>query len=373
MGADSVVFSGADLIVAKEFIIYTDGGSRGNPGPGSGAFVLMDGSGNVVGGKGVFLSNTTNNFAEYTGLYEGLAAAKAMCAENVKIFSDSELMVRQVNGDYRVKSGNLKGIYAKCMRLLAGFSRWNIKHVMREANTEADALANRSMDARREVVLELKEGIRAVCGKRLRLGVLLSGGGTTMVNIQKEIDSGNLNAEITVVISSLSTVRGVELAKNMGLKLEIVRKKDFSNIEDFSGKISEVLDSHEVDLVVQAGWLCLWKIPANYSGRVMNIHPALLPSFGGPGMWGHHVHDAVLKSGCKLSGCTVHFCTDEYDEGAIIVQRSCPVLYDDDAGSLASRVFDEECIAYPEAIRFFGEGRIVITDVGVKIKPVAGR
>jgi folate-dependent phosphoribosylglycinamide formyltransferase PurN len=90
----------------------------------------------------------------------------------------------------------------------------------------------------------------------------------------------------------------------------------------------------------------------------MNIHPALLPSFGGQGMWGHHVHEAVLAAGCKVSGCTVHFCTNEYDEGPIIVQRCCEVDEDDDADSLAARVFKEECVAYPEAIRLFSEGRI---------------
>jgi len=207
-------------------------------------------------------------------------------------------------------------------------------------------------------------------GKRLRLGVLISGGGTTMVNIQKEIDRGNLNAEIAVVISSLSTVRGVELARSMGLKLEIIRKKDHCNIDSFSEAIEQVLNDAEVDLAVQAGWLCLWKIPASYENRVMNIHPALLPAFGGQGMWGHRVHEAVIAAGCKLSGCTVHFCTDEYDKGGIIVQRSCPVKYDDDADSLSARVFAEECKAYPEAIRLFAERRLVFDDGIVKVKPV---
>jgi len=115
-----------------------------------------------------------------------------------------------------------------------------------------------------------------------------------------------------------------------------------------------------VDLVIQAGWLCLWHIPQEYDSRVMNIHPALLPSFGGQGMWGHHVHEAVLKTGCKVSGCTVHFCTNEYDVGPIIVQRSCAVADDDDADSLAERVFEQECIAYPEAIRLFCENRLAV-------------
>ena len=124
-----------------------------------------------------------------------------------------------------------------------------------------------------------------------------------------------------------------------------------------------------VDLVIQAGWLCLWKIPKKYENRVMNIHPALLPSFGGQGMWGHHVHEAVIKAGCKVSGCTVHFCTNEYDKGAIIVQRTCPVEEGCDADTLAARVFEQECVAYPEAIKLFAQDRIKVENNRTVILP----
>lgn len=100
----------------------------------------------------------------------------------------------------------------------------------------------------------------------------------------------------------------------------------------------------------------------------MNIHPALLPSFGGKGMWGHHVHEAVLAAGCKVSGCTVHFCTNEYDEGPIIIQRCCPVKEGDTPDSLAERVFEQECIAYPEAIKLFAEGKPAVENGIVKIR-----
>jgi folate-dependent phosphoribosylglycinamide formyltransferase PurN len=100
----------------------------------------------------------------------------------------------------------------------------------------------------------------------------------------------------------------------------------------------------------------------------MNIHPALLPSFGGQGMWGHHVHEAVLKAGCKISGCTVHFCTNEYDKGPIIVQRSCPVKDDDTPDTLAVRVFKQECIAYPQAIKLFAEDKLTVQNGIVKVK-----
>ncbi|MCJ7778959.1 MAG: hypothetical protein MUP16_11690, partial [Sedimentisphaerales bacterium] len=130
----------------------------------------------------------------------------------------------------------------------------------------------------------------------------------------------------------------------------------------------EELVAANVDLVVQGGWLCLWKIPPRYETRVMNIHPALLPSFGGEGMWGHHVHEAVLAAGCKISGCTVHFCSNEYDKGPIILQRSCPVKNDDSPETLAARVFEQECIAYPQAIKLFAEDKLLVQNGKVKIK-----
>ena len=205
--------------------------------------------------------------------------------------------------------------------------------------------------------------------KPIRLGVLISGGGTTLINILKYINEDRLNAKVAVVISSRSTVSGIEKAKNAGLDVRIIRKKDHIDIDEFSNHIEEELAIAKVDLVVQGGWLCLWKIPARYENRVMNIHPALLPSFGGQGMWGHHVHEAVLKAGCKVSGCTVHFCTNEYDKGPIIVQRTCEVKNDDTPDTLAARVFEQECIAYPEAIKLFAEGRISIENNATKIKP----
>ena len=341
-----------------DLIIYTDGGSRGNPGPAGAAFILTDTEGNVIRGKGFFLGKKTNNVAEYTGLLHALQAAKKIDAESVKIFSDSELIVRQIKGQYKVKSDNLKELFADCLNLLASFSRWQVVHIERTKNEQADSLANRAMDLQKDVSMKTEK--KKVKSKKVRLGVLVSGGGRTMVNIQKEIDAGNLNAEIVVVICSRSTVKGLERAKELGLEPVIVRTKDFKDVQAFSDRLYEVLKQAKVDLVIQAGWLCLWRIPDEYENRVMNIHPALLPSFGGQGMWGHHVHEAVLAKGCKVSGCTVHFCTNEYDLGPIIVQRCCQVKDDDDADSLAARVFKEECIAYPEAVRLFSEGRLKI-------------
>jgi phosphoribosylglycinamide formyltransferase-1 len=197
--------------------------------------------------------------------------------------------------------------------------------------------------------------------------VLISGGGRTMLNVLDYIRRGELNAEIAVVISSLSTVAGVGRAQDAGLPVKIIRRKDHPDIDTFSSRIADELEAANVDLVVQGGWLCLWKIPPRYENRVMNIHPALLPGFGGKGMWGHHVHEAVLAAGCKVSGCTVHFCTNEYDRGPIIVQRTCPVEDDDTSDTLAERVFQQECLAYPQAIRWFAEGRLQVEGNRVKV------
>jgi formyltetrahydrofolate-dependent phosphoribosylglycinamide formyltransferase len=344
--------------------LYTDGGSRGNPGLAGAGFIISAGGETIVS-RGVFLGQTTNNVAEYTAVREGLAAAKELQAQSIRLFSDSQLLVRQLNGQYKVKSENLKDIYFDCMELLASFTSWQAVHIPREQNAEADAMANQAMDKKRDVGSQSKP-VKAQ-GKKLRLGILLSGGGRTMVNIQEQIAVGHLNAEIIVVISSLSNVRGVQLAKGMGLEPVIIRKKDNPDIEQFSAKIAKALDDAKVDLVVQAGWMCLWRIPDNYENRVMNIHPALLPSFGGKGMYGHHVHEAVVKTGCKISGCTVHFCTNEYDAGPIIVQRTCEVKDGDDADTLADRVFEQECLAYPEAIQLFAEGRLKVQNGIVKV------
>lgn len=346
--------------------LFTDGGSRGNPGPAAAAFVLKDESGKSILARALFLGQTTNNVAEYTAVKEGLEAAQKQGAQSVRLFSDSQLLVRQLNGQYKVKSGNLISLYADCMSLLKSFDSWQVDYIPREKNAEADALANRAMDQKSSV--DVSGQRTKSSGKTLRLGILLSGGGRTMVNIQDKINAGQLNAQIVLVISSRSDIAGNDRTRKIGLEPVIIRKKDFPDIADFSRRIAEELDKASVDLVVQAGWLCLWQIPPQYENRVMNIHPALLPAFGGKGMWGHHVHEAVLKAGCKVSGCTVHFCTNEYDAGPIIIQRVCEVKDDDDADSLAARVFEQECIAYPEAIRLFAEGRLQIIDGVVKRK-----
>jgi formyltetrahydrofolate-dependent phosphoribosylglycinamide formyltransferase len=350
----------------EKIIAHIDGGSRGNPGPAAAGFTLADSAGTQLVGKGFFLGQATNNIAEYTSFLKALEASKQTGAEQLTVFSDSELLVRQVNGQYKVKSENIRPLFQKAVDLLDSFASWQVYHIPREQNKQADKLVNQALDLKRDVELKKQSIIKNK--KPVRLGVLISGGGTTLINILEYIKQGKLNAEVGVVISSRSTVAGVERARKAGLEVTIIRKKDHPDIDEFSKRIKEELVAANVELVIQAGWLCLWKIPEQYENRVMNIHPALLPSFGGQGMWGHHVHEAVLKSGCKVSGCTVHFCTNEYDKGPIIVQRCCEVREDDTPDTLAARVFEQECIAYPQAINLFAQGKMLIQNSVVKVK-----
>ena len=348
-------------------IAYLDGGSRGNPGPAAAAFVLNDASGAQLEAKAFFIGRATNNVAEYTGFVKALEAAAQIGTEQLSVFSDSELLVKQINGQYRVKSELLRPLFQQAVSLLSRFKSWKVRHVTRDKNKKADSLVNQALDAGCDIEDKWKPASKKE--KPIRLGILISGGGTTLINILKHINQDRLNAKVAVVISSRSTVAGVERAKNAGLDVRIIRKKDYAGIDGFSKRIEAELATAKVDLVIQGGWLCLWKIPPRYEHRVMNIHPALLPSFGGQGMWGHHVHEAVLKAGCKVSGCTVHFSTNEYDKGPIIVQRTCKVENNDTPDTLAARVFEQECIAYPQAIQLFAEGKILVESCSTKIKP----
>lgn len=354
----------------EQITVYTDGGSRGNPGPAAAGFILADPSGNQIQSKALFLGRTTNNIAEYTAIVKALEAAKQIGAKRLAVFSDSELLVRQVNGQYKVKSEQIRPLFQQAVNLINEFEDCKVKHITRDKNKQADELVNQALNLGQDIENgpHAKPALAAQNKKPIRLGVLISGGGTTLMNILECINKGQLNAEVAVVISSLSTVTGVERAKAAGLNVKIIRKKDHPDIDEFSKHIEEELVAANVDLVVQGGWLCLWKIPPRYENRVMNIHPALLPSFGGAGMWGHHVHEAVLAKGCKISGCTVHFCTNEYDKGPIIVQRCCPVEDGDNPETLAARVFEQECIAYPQAIKLFAEDKLLVQNNKVKIK-----
>jgi phosphoribosylglycinamide formyltransferase-1 len=199
----------------------------------------------------------------------------------------------------------------------------------------------------------------------MNLAVLISGSGTTLQNLIERRASDDLN--LTLVVSSRPGVAGLERAGAAGIPTSVVDRRAFDTCAGFSGAVFEKIDEAGADLVCLGGWLCLLEIPARYAGRVMNIHPSLLPSFGGRGMFGRHVHQAVLDRGCKVSGCTVHFVDDGYDSGPIIIQRTCPVLDGDTAATLAARVFEQEKIAYPEAIGLFKRGRLKVKSRNVTI------
>ena len=197
--------------------------------------------------------------------------------------------------------------------------------------------------------------IRSTSQKPLQLVVLISGGGTTLRNLIERAADGRLDAKILRVVSSTARAKGLEFAREAGIPTVVVEHADFAAVEEFSAAVFDACRAVQPDLVVMGGFLKLLKIPADFAGRVLNIHPALIPKFCGPGFYGRRVHEAVLKAGEKTSGCTVHFVDDQYDHGPIVLQRSVPVLPDDTPETLAARVFAAECEAYPEALRMIGE------------------
>ncbi|MEO8601520.1 MAG: phosphoribosylglycinamide formyltransferase [bacterium] len=201
-----------------------------------------------------------------------------------------------------------------------------------------------------------------------RLAVLLSGSGTTLQNLLDRIADGRLRATVAAVVGSRIEAFGLERARNAGIPALPIPRKQHSNSERFNDALHDALAPHAVDLVVLAGFLSLFQ-PRAYAGRVMNIHPALIPAFCGPGFYGHKVHEAVLAAGVKVSGCTVHFADDQYDHGPIILQGCVPVLEDDTPDSLAARVQTLESELYPQAIQLWIEDRLRIDAGRVRILP----
>ncbi len=176
-------------------------------------------------------------------------------------------------------------------------------------------------------------------------------------NFIDQIEADKLDARIRIVVSSRRDVRSVERAKAAGLPCEIVQRRKFDTVEAFSEAVTAVLERYTVDLILQAGLTQKYLFPPAFEGRVLNIHPALLPKYGGQGMYGHHVHEAVLAAGDTESGVTVHVTDEEYDHGPIILQKTVPVMADDTPETLAARVFEAEKEAYPEAVRLVASGQ----------------
>jgi phosphoribosylglycinamide formyltransferase-1 len=186
---------------------------------------------------------------------------------------------------------------------------------------------------------------------RHKVAVFVSGGGRSLENLSEQIAAGKLDARIAVVVSSTPKAFALERAARLGIPSVVIDPDRKLDSAVFSRDAFLAAESFGAELVVLAGFLRLLVIPDAWIGRVINIHPALLPAFGGKGMYGHHVHEAVIASGAEESGCTVHYVTNEYDAGPILLQRRIAVQNEDTPDTLAARVFEEEKIALPEAIR----------------------
>jgi len=196
----------------------------------------------------------------------------------------------------------------------------------------------------------------------LKLGVFASGRGSNFAALLKAIDEGRLDAAIHLLISNNAEAKALDLAKERGIPIQVINKRDFPDRPAFLKAMQDALRFRSVGFICLAGYMK--KIPIeiiqDYKHRILNVHPALLPSFGGKGMFGHHVHEAVLKNGCKVSGVTVHLVDEEYDRGPIVAQRCVPVEEGDTPDTLAARVLKVEHVLFPEAIQLFAQGRVAV-------------
>ncbi len=200
----------------------------------------------------------------------------------------------------------------------------------------------------------------------IRLAVCVSGEGTTLQNLIDLIRARKLHAEIVQVIASRPRIGAIARADAARIPLALANRNARGRTE-FSTSVFDPIRHSKADLVILGGFLSLLYIPPEYKGRVINVHPSLIPAFSGEGYYGSKVHKAVLESGVKVSGCTIHFADDAYDSGPIIQQRAVPVLEDDTPESLAARIFQEECKALPEAITMYAQGRLKVDGRRVRI------
>jgi phosphoribosylglycinamide formyltransferase-1 len=204
-----------------------------------------------------------------------------------------------------------------------------------------------------------------------KIGVLVSGGGTNLQAIIDAVESGHIpDAKISVVISNRRDAYALKRAEKHSIERLCLDRKNHGSSAAYSQAIMRELLAREVDLVCLAGFLLKLEpnIIRHFKEKIMNIHPALLPKFGGDGMYGHHVHEAVLKAGEKESGCTVHFVDEVYDNGPIILQARVPVMEGDTPDMLAKRILEKEHKTFSEAIKLFFENKLEIIEGKVKIR-----
>lgn len=199
-----------------------------------------------------------------------------------------------------------------------------------------------------------------------KIAVLVSGGGTNLQSIIDAVKVGELDCKIEMVISSKDGVYALERAKEAGIDTYVVSKKEYG--ENQSNRILELTEG-KVDLIVLAGYLSILdgEILDKFKNRIINIHPSLIPSFCGPKMYGLHVHEAAIKKGVKVSGCTVHFVNNEVDGGAIILQEAVPVYFEDSSEDLQKRILVKEHLLLPKAIKLISEGKVNVIDGRSKI------
>ena len=200
----------------------------------------------------------------------------------------------------------------------------------------------------------------------LRVAILLSGAGTTLENLLERRNKGEVDVDVVAAIASRPKAFGLERARSHGIPAHVVSRRAHPDPREFNDLLHGVLAKYEPELLVLAGFLSKFEL-RHYAGRAINVHPALIPAFSGQGFYGRRVHEAVLASGVRLTGVTVHFCDEEYDSGPIILQEAVPVLDGDDVETLARRVQQVEYELYPRAIRLFAEGRLRIEGRRVRI------
>lgn len=203
----------------------------------------------------------------------------------------------------------------------------------------------------------------------LKLAVLISGGGRTLKNILDLAAEDRLPVDVRLVISSTPAAGGLAFAQEAKIPTSIFERRDYDSHQAYGDAIFAACREAGVDYVAMAGFLKLAPVPDDFMGRVLNIHPALIPSFCGHGMYGHHVHQTAIDYGVKVTGVTVHFVDNQYDAGPIIWQQPVPVFDDDTAESLAARVFEAEKEAYPQVLRLLAAGRIELDGRKVRILP----
>jgi phosphoribosylglycinamide formyltransferase 1 len=209
--------------------------------------------------------------------------------------------------------------------------------------------------------------------KPINIAVMVSGHGRGS-NMQAIIDAcadGRITGRVAVVIGVKDDVPAMDRARTQHVPAIAVRPKDFETDEAYGVRLLDILAEHEVDLICLAGYMRILPLDVvrTFQWRIMNTHAALIPSFCGKGMYGEHVHQAVLECGAKVSGCTIHFVDEQYDTGPIIVQKAVPVEEGDTSETLAARILPHEHKSYVEAVQLFAQGRLRVEGRVVHILP----